>query len=428
MKRILLILLAALCVLSLIACDTDTADTGNGNGALNTANCYTQSHPKSDTATLFVQFNMKGGATFVVELFPEYAPQTVANFQKLVGEGFYNGLTFHRIVEDFMIQGGDPKGDGTGTIDQSIPGEFASNGYTQNTLSHVRGVLSMARRTAPDSASCQFFIMNADYTGLDGNYAAFGRVVAGMETIDAITALPVKQQSYSTEKSKPINPPVIESAVFVNFEKSEDTPPPTLMQTQESTSQSATLDIEKCYTEELAPADGVTRFVQFKMQGGATFVAELYPEYAPQTVANFQSLVSEGFYNGLTFHRIVENFMIQGGDPQGDGTGTLEQTIPGEFSSNGFEQNTLKHERGVLSMARRTDPDSASCQFFIMHQTTASLDGKYAAFGRIVAGMETVDAIAKLPVTAQKYSTEMSKPVVAPVIESVTFVDFVPEQ
>ena len=139
-------------------------------------------------------------------------------------------------------------------------------------------------------------------------------------------------------------------------------------------------------------------------------------------------VVEQGFYNGLTFHRICKDYMIQGGDPKGDGTGMPQNPIYGEFATNGFAQNTLSHERGVISMARRTnDPDSAGTQFFIMHGTSTRLDGDYAAFGRVVAGMETIDAIAKLPVKEQTHSAEKSKPVEAPVIESVTFVDFVAE-
>ena len=422
MKRILLIFLALLTILSLCACDGDSPDTDSTAG---TQAGYREVLPAAEGRTRFVQFKMTDGMTFVVELYPEYAPQTVENFQGLVESGFYSGLTFHRIVKNFMIQGGDPNGNGTGSSSQNIYGEFANNGFTQNTLSHVRGVLSMARATSPNTASCQFFIMNADYTGLDRNYAAFGRVVAGMETIDAITALPVEGQPFSTEESKPVVAPVIESAVFVNFEG--ETTPPTLFETQQATTQSNSLNIENCYTEVLPAAEGVTEFVQFKMHGGATFVVELYPEYAPQTVQNFQNLVGSGFYNGLTFHRIYKDFMIQGGDPEGNGTGTIEGgTIPGEFSANGFTQNTLKHERGVISMARRTDPNSASCQFFIMHATTASLDGNYAAFGRVVAGMDTIDELASLAVERQLYSNEMTKPVVAPVMESVTFVHYTP--
>jgi len=119
---------------------------------------------------------------------------------------------------------------------------------------------------------------------------------------------------------------------------------------------------------------------------------ELYPEYAPATVENFLGLVDSGFYNGLTFHRIISGFMAQGGCPLGNGTGSSGKNIRGEFSANGVD-NPLKHERGVLSMARSGDPDSASCQFFIMHEDAAHLDGNYAAFGRVLSGMGVVDAI-----------------------------------
>lgn len=177
------------------------------------------------------------------------------------------------------------------------------------------------------------------------------------------------------------------------------------------------------YTQKLDAVSDPTAFVQFEMQNGATFVVELYEQFAPQTVANFQSLVASGFYNGLTFHRLYEGFMIQGGCPNGNGTGTTTP-IYGEFATNGFTQNTLKHERGVISMARRNDPNSGSCQFFIMHAKTASLDGKYAAFGKVVAGMETIDYLATLPVTRQDTSNEVSKPVEAPVIKAATFVNY----
>lgn len=127
-----------------------------------------------------------------------------------------------------------------------------------------------------------------------------------------------------------------------------------------------------------------------------TIVLELYGNLAPITVKNFTKLTSEGFYNGLTFHRIIEGFMIQGGDPKGDGTGDSGERIKGEFNSNGV-QNDLLHERGVISMARGSySMNSASCQFFIVHQTSPHLDGDYAAFGRVIDGMDTVDAIAVL--------------------------------
>jgi peptidyl-prolyl cis-trans isomerase B (cyclophilin B) len=130
------------------------------------------------------------------------------------------------------------------------------------------------------------------------------------------------------------------------------------------------------------------------MEQGGTMKLELYPEVAPNTVNNFISLVKKGFYNGLTFHRIISGFMIQGGDPDGRGTGGPGYSIPGEFSSNGFK-NDLKHSRGVISMARSMAPDSAGSQFFIMHQDAPHLDGAYAAFGKLIEGEEVLDEIAR---------------------------------
>lgn len=135
--------------------------------------------------------------------------------------------------------------------------------------------------------------------------------------------------------------------------------------------------------------------VTFEMADGKVIKAELYPEIAPNTVKNFVSLVSKGFYDGLTFHRIIKGFMIQGGDPVGNGTGGPGYGIKGEFNSNGFK-NDLKHEPGVLSMARAMNPNSAGSQFFIMHETSPHLDGDYAAFGKVIEGLENVNAIAEV--------------------------------
>ncbi len=133
--------------------------------------------------------------------------------------------------------------------------------------------------------------------------------------------------------------------------------------------------------------------VVIEMENGKKIKLELYPEHAPKTVANFEKLVKEGFYNGLIFHRVIEGFMIQGGDPEGTGMGGSKERIKGEFAANGVK-NDLKHTRGVISMARSQNPDSASSQFFIMHRDAPHLDGQYAAFGKVVEGMETVDEIA----------------------------------
>ena len=136
--------------------------------------------------------------------------------------------------------------------------------------------------------------------------------------------------------------------------------------------------------------------ITFEMENGKTFKAELYPEKAPNTVNNFISLVKKGYYDGLIFHRVIAGFMIQGGDPNGTGTGGPGYHIQGEFSSNGFKQNDISHERGVLSMARAQHPDSAGSQFFVMHEEAEYLDGQYAAFGKVIEGIETVDSIAEV--------------------------------
>lgn len=137
-----------------------------------------------------------------------------------------------------------------------------------------------------------------------------------------------------------------------------------------------------------------TVMVTIEMENGKKIKIELYPEAAPITVKNFEKLVSEGFYDGLIFHRVIEGFMIQGGDPDGTGMGGAKEKIKGEFKANGVD-NPIKHTRGVISMARSMNPNSASSQFFIMHQDAPHLDGQYAAFGKVIEGMDVVDEIAK---------------------------------
>ncbi len=136
--------------------------------------------------------------------------------------------------------------------------------------------------------------------------------------------------------------------------------------------------------------------VTIEMENGKLIKAELYPEKAPNTINNFISLVKSGFYDGVIFHRVISGFMIQGGDPAGVGTGGPGYTIKGEFAMNGFKNNDLKHTRGVLSMARAMHPNSAGSQFFIMHQNSSHLDGQYAAFGKVIEGIEVVDEIASV--------------------------------
>lgn len=161
-----------------------------------------------------VKATMENGGTFVIELYPEKAPATCENFLNLVNSGFYDGLTFHRVIDGFMAQGGDPEGTGCGGSDKNIPGEFAANGFN-NTLSHTRGVVSMARSQNPNSASSQFFICYDDCTFLDGQYAAFGKVTEGMETVDGFLKIE-RRMSFGGERSVPVEPIVIKKMEEIN--------------------------------------------------------------------------------------------------------------------------------------------------------------------------------------------------------------------
>ena len=155
--------------------------------------------------------------------------------------------------------------------------------------------------------------------------------------------------------------------------------------------------------------------VIIEMENGKQIKIELYPDAAPITVKNFEKLVNKGFYDGLIFHRVIEGFMIQGGDPTGTGMGGSDEKIKGEFKQNGWD-NPIKHTRGVISMARSMMKDSASSQFFIMHKDAPHLDGSYAAFGKVVEGMDVVDEIASC-------ETDYSdRPLVPQVMKSVTLV------
>ena len=158
-----------------------------------------------------VTLNIRGEGDIVIKLNKKAAPKTVENFEKLVREGFYNGLVFHRVIRGFMIQGGCPKGTGTGGPGHTIEGEFSANGFN-NTLTHKRGVISMARSSNPNSAGSQFFIMHADSPHLDGQYAAFGKVVSGMEVVDAIA------NTKTDFSDRPIVPVVIEKAYLTEDE------------------------------------------------------------------------------------------------------------------------------------------------------------------------------------------------------------------
>lgn len=195
MKKIIAILMTALLVLAFAACGNNNAQTPV------TENKQPDEIPERSHVTMTVA----GYGDVVIELIPEYAPATVENFLSLVNDGFYDGLTFHRVIEGFMIQGGDPEGTGMGGSDNAIYGEFSANGFSQNKLKHSRGVVSMARTNHPDSATSQFFICHDDCHDLDGQYAAFGKVISGMEIVDQIAAVE------TDDMDKPLENVIIES-------------------------------------------------------------------------------------------------------------------------------------------------------------------------------------------------------------------------
>lgn len=182
-----------------------------------------------------------------------------------------------------------------------------------------------------------------------------------------------------------------------------------------------TLPFVAVFAESADCEDAVTDkvYAEISVQNYGDIILELDPETAPLTVANFTELAENHFYDGLTFHRIISGFMIQGGDPNGNGTGGSEKNIVGEFAANGI-RNELSHTRGVISMARAYDPNSASSQFFIMHQDALYLDGQYAAFGKVINGMTVVDAIcASVPVTDNNGSVSREN---QPVITSIRII------
>lgn len=208
MKKIKKIMISALAIVMSVAM------VGCGN-----SNVKTENNNSSDNSTTQVErpenlpiatIKVKDFGTIEAELYPDKAPNTVNNFIELANSGFYDELTFHRVVEGFMNQGGDPKGDGTGGPGYSIKGEFSGNGYKANDLKHTTGVLSMARAQNPDSAGSQFFIMAADAPSLDGQYAAFGKVINGLDVVEAINKAEVEKNKATGEKSTPVNTIVIE--------------------------------------------------------------------------------------------------------------------------------------------------------------------------------------------------------------------------
>ena len=449
---------------------------------------------RTDDVTDFIVIRVKNYGDVVVAMRSDIAPKTVANFKKLVSEGFYTDLIFHRVVKGFMIQGGGMYANGAEKDAASIVGEFTVNGF-ENKLEHVKGVISMARTQVMNSASSQFFLMHEHSPHLDGQYAGFGYILAGLDVVDAIANCKVNNPSSSSPS--PVEDVVIMEAFFVkpiegmgiastteykpcehtygdwedqvsatctkagtqkrvctqcsntqtkvspiiqhkyeesfcvlcgdyNFEASLDTEGGVL--DTSATGAGESIDMEAVSSQigayictDFVKSENATDFVAIRVKGYGSIVLALRGDVAPATVENFKKLVSEGFYKDITIHRVVKDFMIQGGYKTSNGSTKTADKIVGEFELNGHINN-LSHIAGVISMARATTYDSASSQFFIMHADYADqLDGNYAAFGYVLAGMDVVDAIAKCEVD-NPYS-QIPAPIEDVVIEDVFFVE-----
>ncbi len=452
---------------------------------------------KTEDVTDFIVIRVENYGDIILVMRSDIAPKTAANFKKLVSEGFYTDLIFHRVIKGFMIQGGGMYANGTAKNTSSIVGEFNANGF-ENKLTHVKGVISMARTNVMNSATSQFFLMHEVSPHLDGQYAGFGYILAGLDVVDAIASCQVNNPG-STSPS-PVEDIVIKEAFFVKpvegtgigstteykpcehtYSDWVDEIPATCTKTgtqkrtctQCSNTQTkvspiiqheyegsfCTLCGDYNFTSDLNTEGGVldtsatgtgesinmeavstqigaynvtdfvksetaTDFVAIRIKGYGSIVLALRGDVAPATVENFKTLVSEGFYKDIIIHRVVKDFMIQGGYKKADGSTKTSDRIVGEFELNGHTNN-LSHIAGVISMARATTYDSASSQFFIMHADYTDLDKNYAAFGYVLAGMDVVDAIAKCEVD-NPYA-QVPAPVEDVVIEDVFFVSPVAE-
>jgi cyclophilin family peptidyl-prolyl cis-trans isomerase len=301
--------------------------------------------------------------TFRFEFAPDKAPKHVEHFIKLAREGYYDGSAFHRVVAYGIIQGGDPllKNPktprnlwGTGGLNQ-LAAEFSD-------MKHERGVVStVSIPNKADSDGAQFFVCVQAQPPLDGKFSAFGRVTEGMDVVEKISQSPNGSDGFA---EKPVR------ILKVTIEKKKVAP----------------------YLN--ATVDEMRKTVAMKTTLG-TIRIQMEPDWAPNTVRNFLMLVASGWYDGTGFHRIVKGFVVQGGmeDSRVNGAGhpadRWVHPIKGEFRSD------VQHVRGVVSMARTNDPNSATTSFFLMLGAAPHLDGKYAAFGRVVDGLDVLAAFEK---------------------------------
>ncbi len=307
---------------------------------------------------------------FIIDLRPDLAPNHVAYFMKLAQSGAYDGTTFHRMIKHGIIQGGDPlskdpaktKAYGTGGLGK-LKAEFSTEPATRGA---VAAVLVPGK---PDSAGSQFFVCVTDQPALTGNYTIFGRVSEGLDVVTKISETPTSDDGRAVER------------VEVTSVTIRDTPPP----------------VPEPFSTESIEELSRYRAVLETSAGAITIAFD--PQHAPEHVRNFLRLAQAGVYDGMAFHRVVKGFAVQ--------TGSLDSRGPLTEKQQKFvrmlqpEFNETKHVKGIVSMARGDDPASASTSFFIVTADVPSLDGKYTAFGRVVEGMDVLEAIEASPVSGE---------------------------
>jgi cyclophilin family peptidyl-prolyl cis-trans isomerase len=307
--------------------------------------------------------------TFRFEFAPDRAPRHAAAFIQRAREGYYDGSAFFRVVANGIIQGGDPllKNPktprnlwGTGGLNL-MPGEFGG-------LQHQRGVVSTVRiPNQPDSDGAQFFVCVSPQPPLDGQYSAFGRVTEGMDVVEKISQTPVDANGMTQTPVRIVK-----------------------------------IAIEKKKVEPFlnAPVEELRRTVTLQTTLGALKI-EMQPDWAPNHVRRFLMLTATGWYNGTAFHRLVKGFVVQGGMGDTRSSGPTHAADRWVTPLKGEFRQDVKHVRGIVSMARTDDPDSATTSFFLMLGDAPNLDGHYSAFGKIVEGMEVLTAFEKEEVNGE---------------------------
>lgn len=299
---------------------------------------------------------------FVIDLRPDLAPNHVGLFIKLAREGAYNGTTFHRMVRMGIVQGGDPLSTDPAKATLYGTGGLGMLQAEISTEPHTRGAVSAVLQPGkPDSGGAQFFVCVTDQPALTGKYTVFGRVSEGMAVLEKISETPATADGKATER------------VEIRSVEIRDTPPPV---PEPFSTESV---------EELAAYHPVLE------TSAGPITIELLPGKAPETVRAFLRLAAAGVFDGTAFHRVVRGFVVQTGSL--DSRGPLDETQQKIVRPLAPEFNDTPHVKGVLSMARGDDPGSAATSFFIVTGDAPSLDGKYTAFGRVIQGIETVEAI-----------------------------------